>query len=281
MTETEKEVEQQQQSEAMEAAFAAVRDPESARADAAASAQDSNDAGDAQTDEGAGTESHDDPPVFAGLTEAEIRSLLERTSRLSALEEQLSKAHGKIGELNRTVQQLAESRPAPSASAAHQPEYDDETDLAELEDLFPNFRNVVESRARKIAQEVVQQLPPSQAESIDMGQVQQTIALSVLDATRPGWRDTVQSGDFQSWIAGQPEDVQQVYATTWDAAVFTGILDRFGSTKRAAGRSKDRLEQAIVPDSRSAVARHAPTELDAMQAGFDAVRNPRYSMMRN
>ena len=25
----------------------------------------------------------------------------------------------------------------------------------------------------------------------------------------------------------------------------------------------------------------APTELDAMQAGFDAVRNPRYSTMRN
>ena len=97
-------------------------------------------------------------------------------------------------------------------------------DLRGIEELFPEFTRAAEARARRIAQEVMAQQQPAQT---DPAQLQQTIALAVMDATRPGWRNTVQTDGFQTWIAAQPEDYQQTYASTWDTAVFSGVLNDY------------------------------------------------------
>ena len=253
----------------MSLGFDSVRNPDEAqRAEQFAAGAD-----DEPDDQQESVTQDEQQPVFAGMTENEIKALLDRAARF---DDQLAKAHGKIGELNRTLQQLTAPQPAPQASA--EVGKADDVDLSEIEELFPEFTPAVEAKARRIAHEVMAQQQPAQT---DPEQLQQTIALAVMDATRPGWRNTVQTDDFQTWIAAQPEDYQQTYASTWDTAVFSGVLTDFETARRATTarttRNQTRLEAALTPDSRTSRVSHAATEMDAMQAGFDAVRNPRYS----
>ena len=292
MTTDEAQVEQEQAASAMLAGFDAIRNPgqerfeDDGQHEAADSENDSDEDQQANEDEQAAEEAR-----FAGMTESEIRSLLERASKLGAIEDQLSKAHGKIGELNRTLQQLAtnQQRPAQTASANPDTGADEaDVDTSEFDDLFPEFSPAVERKARKIAQEVLQQHQQQnfsqQQPAVDPTVINQTVALAVMDATRPKWRETVASGDFQKWLELQPEDFRETYNTTWDTSVFSQVIDKYEAARRAATerttKSKTRLEAAMTPDSRSSRVSHAATEMDAMQAGFDAVRNPRYHSAR-
>ena len=213
-------------------------------------------------------------PVFAGLTESQLKSILERATRVDAIEDQLRKANGKIGELNGTLQEIQRRRPTQHAPAD---DLDDEQ-IAEFESTFPEFGPAVEARARKIAQEVMQS---QQAQGQrDPEEISKQVNLAVMNTTHKGWQQTTASDDFKLWIASQPPDVQQTFQTTWDAQELGGIVTAFKSRQQAASarstKSKQRLEAALTPDGRSSKVVHAVTEQDAMQAGFDAVRTPRF-----
>ncbi len=212
--------------------------------------------------------------VFAGLTESQLKSILERATRVDAIEDQLRKANGKIGELNGTLQEIQRRRPTQHAPAD---DLDDEQ-IAEFESTFPEFGPAVEARARKIAQEVMQS---QQAQGQhDPEEISKQVNLAVMNTTHKGWQQTTASDDFKLWIASQPPDVQQTFQTTWDAQELGGIVTAFKSRQQAASarstKSKQRLEAALTPDGRSSKVVHAVTEQDAMQAGFDAVRTPRF-----
>lgn len=213
-----------------------------------------------------------------GLTASEIKSLLQRAAKVDSIEDALGKAHGKIGELNRTLQELKTSGQRQPQQFAPAGEYDEEA-LTEFENTFPEFAPAVEARARRIAQEVMQQSEQS-GQPADPDAISKAVNLAVMDATHKGWRDTVASQDFDLWITAQPDEVRQTYATTWDHNELGEILGKFTSSRRSAvdrtTKSKQRLESALTPDSRSSRVSHAATEMDAMQAGFDAVRNPLY-----
>ncbi len=213
-----------------------------------------------------------------GLTASEIKSLLQRAAKVDSIEDALGKAHGKIGELNRTLQELKSSGQRPTQQQAPAGGYDDES-LTEFESTFPEFAPAVEARARRIAQEVMQQSAQA-GQQPDPEAVSKAVNLAVMDATHKGWRDTVASQDFDLWIATQPDSVRQTYATTWDHNELGEILGQFSVSRRAVAdrttKSKQRLEAAITPDSRALRVSRAATELDAMQAGFESVRNPRY-----
>lgn len=223
-----------------------------------------------------GTE--EEEPLFAGFTESQLKTILEKATRVDALEDQVRRAHGKIGELHGTLQQFQKQRPTHQAPAD---DLDDEQ-LSEFEATFPEFGPAVEARARKIAQEVMQsQQPQGQA---DTEEISKQVNLAVMNSTHKGWQQTTASDDFKLWIASQPESVQQTYQTTWDAQELGGILDTFKGWKQTASarstKSKQRLEAALTPDGRSSRVVHAVTEQDAMQAGFEDVRNPRFHNTR-
>ena len=56
-----------------------------------------------------------DPVVFGGLRESQVKNLLERAARVDAIEEQLRKAHGKIGELNGSMIELRQQKQIPAS----------------------------------------------------------------------------------------------------------------------------------------------------------------------
>ena len=263
-------------SESMLAGFDAIRGGSYSASDDYKSpdAEKDTSADDDSGEEDQADDEEQEEPVFAGLTESQLKSILERATRVDAIEDQLRKANGKIGELNGTLQEIQRRRPTQHAPAD---DLDDEQ-ISEFESTFPEFGPAVEARARKIAQEVMQS---QQAQGQhDPEEISKQVNLAVMNTTHKGWQQTTATDDFKLWITSQPPDVQQTYQTTWDAQELGGIVTAFKSRQQAASarstKSKQRLEAALTPDGRSSKVVHAVTEQDAMQAGFDAVRTPRF-----
>lgn len=277
---TETEIEQQQNDDAFNAGFNSVRPsddytPPEEKEESQQEEESAAVAGDADATQDANTE---EQTVFAGLTETQLKAILERATRVDAIEDQLRKAHGKIGELHGSLKELQQARQQTTQQA---PAGDlDNEQLSEFESTFPEFAPAVEARARRIAQEVLQQAQQT-GQQIDPEQVSKTANLAVMDSMHRGWRETVNSDDFKLWMATQPEPVQQTYQTTWNAAELGLIVSEFEqrqqvATQQRSSKSKQRLEAALAPDARASKVQHGISDEDAFTAGFESVRNPRY-----
>jgi len=228
-----------------------------------------------------------DPVVFGGLRESQVKTLLERAARVDAIEEQLRKAHGKIGELNGSMIELRQTRQQP---AVKQQQNDNELlDDSFFESLvadYPELPATIEQKAQRMAQEILeqhgytqqpqeQQYQQTASASADPYEIQKAIGIAVMDATHSGWRETVQSQDFQLWLATQPERARTAYENTVDPSELWGIINGFNSHSAAIGkttRNRQRLDAAIVPDARSGKVSHAMTEEEAMIAAFNSGR---------
>ena len=219
------------------------------------------------------TEAAAEEQTFFGMTESQIKSLLERSAKVDSIEDQLRRANGKIGELNGTLQQLAAQR-QPTQHAPAPPLEDEE--LKRWAEDFPEVSAIAEARARQIASEMMQGMQ-QQAPAFDKNEMIRETNIAILDATQDGWRETINSQDFALWIATQPADVQEAYATTNSAKVLGGVLNSFNGwkakTEDRGAKSKARLESALLPSGGTAKVSHAPTANDEFLAGFNAVRS--------
>ena len=211
-----------------------------------------------------------DEPTFFGMSESQVKSLLERSARVDEIESQLRKAHGKIGELKSHLQNLSQQKPTQPAPA--------DTASDETEQWAQDFPEIAEiaRKAAKDAMKDVQQQASAPA-GVDETEIAKAINIAVLDATHDGWRDTVSSQDFTLWIATQPEAVQETFNTTISAKELGGIIKSFDGwksrTQDRSIRNKQRLEQALVPSGNASKVSHAPTPQDEFLAGFNSVRN--------
>ena len=229
-----------------------------------------------------------DPVVFGGLRESQVKNLLERAARVDAIEEQLRKAHGKIGELNGSMIELRQTRQQPAAKQQQNDnELLDDSFFEALAADYPELPATIEQKAQRMAQEILEQQgytqqpqeqqyqQPAQSASPDPYEIQKAIGIAVMDATHNGWRETVQSQDFQLWLATQPERARTAYENTVDPSELWGIINGFNSHSAAIGkttRNRQRLDAAIVPDARSGKVSHAMTEEEAMIAAFNSGR---------
>lgn len=229
-----------------------------------------------------------DPVVFGGLRESQVKTLLERAARVDAIEEQLRKAHGKIGELNGSMIELRQTRQQPAVKQQQNDnELLDDSFFEALAADYPELPATIEQKAQRMAQEILEQQgytqqpqeqqyqQPAQSASADPYEIQKAIGIAVMDATHNGWRETVQSQDFQLWLATQPERARTAYENTVDPSELWGIINGFNSHSAAIGkttRNRQRLDAAIVPDARSGKVSHAMTEEEAMIAAFNSGR---------
>ena len=229
-----------------------------------------------------------DPVVFGGLRESQVKTLLERAARVDAIEEQLRKAHGKIGELNGSMIELRQTRQQPAVKQQQNDnELLDDSFFESLAADYPELPATIEQKAQRMAQEILEQQgytqqpqeqqyqQPAQSASPDPYEIQKAIGIAVMDATHSGWRETVQSQDFQLWLATQPERARTAYENTVDPSELWGIINGFNSHSAAIGkttRNRQRLDAAIVPDARSGKVSHAMTEEEAMIAAFNSGR---------
>lgn len=215
-----------------------------------------------------------DEPTFFGMSESQIKSLLERSAQVDEIKDQLRKAHGKIGELNSTVQNLSLQRQQPTQSAPAASL--DEGEMSQWEQDFPELAQLAEAKARKIATEMMGGQVNNQSQAISRDEIVREANLAIMDANYDGWRDTINTQDFALWIATQPADVQEQFNNTVSAKVLGGVLSSFDNWKNKVAdrgnKSKARLEQALIPSGNAAKVSHAPSAHDEFVAGFNAVR---------
>lgn len=213
----------------------------------------------------------EEPQRFAGFTEDELKNLLARAAKVDELEAGLRKAHGKIGELNGKLQEVAKA-PAP----AQQPK-SEQIDLSHVEEDYPDIAAWVRSQLgqKEPEKEIPQQAQPEMQPEANGGASAEMIQLALMDHLHKGWREKVQSQEFALWLAASGDDVRNAYQTAATAEALGGIVSNYDAWQARKGQrsqsANQRLEQAMTPQGSAGKPKTAPTPEDAFQAGFKSV----------
>lgn len=216
-------------------------------------------------------EQEDDPVVFDGFKRSELRNLLAQAASVGEVkrefQQELRKAHGKIGELNGVVQELRKA-PAKAPEPAE--------DFSHVETDYPDVAGYIKAQLGTVQQpqeKAAAPETPAQPEPEQSGiSAEQAVQVAVMDQLHTGWREKQASQEFRLWIAGQPEATRQQYETTWNASELAGILTQYdkwadGRKSRQTNNSR-RLEQNLTPTGSAGKTVTAPTAEDAFIAGF-------------
>lgn len=204
-------------------------------------------------------------PKIAGFTEEELKNLLANAAKVSELEAAVRKAHGKIGELNGTLQEL---RKAP---AKEEPKPEPKAEIAHVEEDYPDIAAYVREQLEAVkpkAETKVEQ--PQQAE---MPSVDLQFELRVMDHIHKGWREKVQGRDFNLWLGSQTDEIRGKFDSAQTADELNAVIGQFDAwnsakiTRNTTG--KQRLEQAMTPEGSAGKPKHAPTEQDEFYAVFN------------
>lgn len=222
----------------------------------------------------------DDPVVFEGYKQSELKRLLGSAAKVETLEQQLRKANGKIGELNSRIQAPA---PAPTPTPAPAPELPPE--LKQLEQDYPDVVQLV--RHMVAGQQPRQEAPPAEVQQpVATGGAHAApaepdplaVEMAVLDRTNAGWREKISSQEFNLWLTSQGEQVQQEFADMATADGMGSLLGKYDAWTSArataadkAAKGQARLKAAVTPTGNAPRPQTAPTEMDAMEAAFKAV----------
>ena len=242
----------------------------------------------AQVPEGqeGGDNLEDDPVVLDGFKRSEVKRLLEQASKVTDLEQQLRKAHGKIGELNTRIQPKAPAQPAAPAHTAA-PELPQE--LRQFEQDFPEFATYAKALLQA-QQPAAQAAPPAQEEqtvatAANHGQAELdpvVIELAVMDRMHSGWREKVAGQDFSLWLAAQGQEVQSAFAAADTAQAMAAVIGQFDQWEAAKAaqaqkhaKGKQRLAAAVTPQGNAPQPQAALTEDQAFEMGFNAIMGRR------
>lgn len=213
----------------------------------------------------------DEPQRFAGFTEDELKNLLARAAKVDELEAGLRKAHGKIGELNGKLQEVAKA-PAP----AQQPK-PEQADLSHVEEDYPDIAAWVRSQLgqKEPAQDAAPQAQEPEQPSQPQGASAEMIQLALMDHLHKGWREKVQSQEFNLWLAASGDDVRNAYQSAATAEALGGVLTSYDAWQAKKGQrsqaGNQRLEQAMTPQGNAGRPKTAPTPEDEFLAGFKSV----------
>ena len=242
----------------------------------------------AQVPEGqeGGNDLEDDPVVLDGFKRSEVKRLLEQASKVTDLEQQLRKAHGKIGELNTRIQPKAPAQPAAPAHTAA-PELPQE--LKQFEQDFPEFATYAKALLQA-QQPAAQAAPPAQGEqtvatAANPGQAELdpvVIELAVMDRMHSGWREKVAGQEFSLWLAAQGQEVQSAFAAADTAQAMAAVIGQFDQWEAAKAaqaqkhaKGKQRLAAAVTPQGNAPQPQAALTEDQAFEMGFNAIMGRR------
>lgn len=218
----------------------------------------------------------DDPVVFGGFKQSEVQKLFEQAAKVGDLELQLRKAHGHIGDLKRRVEQpSAQPVPQPSAPAL-------DPKLEQFKQDFPEIAEYIQAVIPQLP--IPQQAPPAEHQTTvatesapaQAALTPEDIELAVMDRMHKGWRDTVQSQEFNLWLGAQPEPVQQEFGEADTADRLGAVLGQYqqwSAAKTEAGnksaRGQQRLKHAVTPSGQAQRPMAEPTEEEAFNAAFN------------
>lgn len=225
----------------------------------------------------------EDPPEPQALSQEELRAALAKLNDLEQFRGQTAaetqKLHGKIGELNRTLQNVQAS-PTAANSEAHK------AALAKLTNEYPELAETLaplfEGRtATTVPTEQIQQIVQEQVGAV-RAETQQTIqqlqAQITLTRAHPDWESIPSTPEYQKWFTAQPAEFQKQFNETWDTNFVAKGLSEFKkwkSTTYAKTREKQaRLDGAVTPTGVPGRGQAKLPDTAGLSAGFNRVRKP-------
>lgn len=205
----------------------------------------------------------EEEPDIAGFTKEEIRNLLARAAKVDDLEKEIRKVHGRFGELNGKIQEVMSK---PQAKAAEKP-----AELSQVEEDYPEIAAFVRAQMEQLTPKKEEAPQPAQAEVA----TQPNLELALMDHLHEGWREKVESRDFNLWLASQADDVRTKYDSAQTAKELSGVLTQFdswsASRQARSNQGKQRLEQAMTPTGNHGKPKTAPSPQDEFVSGFKSV----------
>lgn len=237
-------------------------------------------------------------PKMARITEDQYQDLTRRLSEIDQIKEvtgkKLDTAFGKLGGLERVINQLQSSTPDGeqlsvskedfAELAAEYPELA-EMQMAGLNKIFAKLK--VKGNASTFDQDQLDQMVQQKLEPA-LNNVRQDIERKAetkfLNYMREDWKEVVGVPDdngqvpnteFRQWLAKQDQKYQQDVNEAWDASVIHNAIRKFESTKQnqevpnqqKSDRQKQLQAAAKTPRS-SGGHPSGPSEDDEFDAGF-------------
>ena len=221
-----------------------------------------------------------DPVLLDGLRRSELHRLLSNAAEVETLKRMVDKAHGNVGDLKRQLQQLQQQPPAAKPQAAALPE-----NMQAFEQDYPEIAQYVRAMAAgRPTEPVLQAEPASAAQAAQPEQPEQpgqqahdplAIEMAVMDRMHQGWRETLRSDEFGTWLGSRELPVQQAFAVAQTADEMGAVLTQFQqwSAARAAAaeanaKGQQRLRAAVTPAGSAQRPQAALTEQEAFEAAF-------------
>jgi hypothetical protein len=219
-------------------------------------------------------------PTVAGLPETQIRELLAKVTQVDAFREEFAKTrdtlHGKIGELNRTLQSLQNAPPGKAGVKVAKEAF------KKISELWG------EEAASALADDLAGLLP--QAAAADAGpsdeafnqklealkrEVTMDVERRYLLRQHRDFYEQIQTPEFKLWLATKPADEQQKFGESIDADYLAEQMAAFKKHRSDLERTQEktrRLEQAVHPRGTQAPDTGLSDEA-AFEAGFYGTRS--------
>jgi len=212
-------------------------------------------------------------PVFAGLTEDQLKAQLAKAGEVDELKNQIRQIYGKMGEYNGKLNQLSQGSArkltAETFSRLKEAGYDD---LAEK--LAEDLSNVQLGGGQAEVQQV--DLTPIHTQ---IKQMQEQQEMKLLTMRHRSWQQDVNSDDFRLWSQTLSAEDRQLLNDSWDAMALGDKLDDYKAWRERAAQAQpskqqkqQRLEAAVTPAGVPSAAKAAIDDDEAFYAGLKSVR---------
>jgi hypothetical protein len=162
----------------------------------------------------------------------------------------------------------------------------------ELKQLEQDYPDVVQLVRHMVAgQQPRQEAPPAEVQQpvatggAHAAQAEldpMVVEMAVLDRTNAGWREKIDSQEFNLWLTSQGEQVQQEFAEVATADGMGSLLGKYDAWTNArataadkAAKGQARLKAAVTPSGNAPRPQAAPTEEEEFLAAFQATMGQR------
>lgn len=230
--------------------------------------------------EAAPAEEEPTPEAQAAEDQKHLKALLDSLPALDEKtklsETQIRQLNGKIGEINRIVQELRANTAAPAQPMKLSKE--------KFKRLSVDFPEIAEMLAEDLSELSMPAAAPQtaapQAETIqlqpiidaEVAKVEQKLEAKLLTFMHRDWREVVKSDGFQAWVKTLPETEQTELANSWDAEYIGGKLTAYKALtqqqKQEREKRNERLARGVMPRSTVKVERGLTTEEEGFNSAF-------------
>jgi hypothetical protein len=185
----------------------------------------------------------EEQPVFAGLTETQLKAKLARIDEIDSLRQELEgttrKVYGKVGELNGTLQQL-QKQPAHFTPDTFKRLREDYPELADalVADMGEAFGHRKTDETQDVDKLVTERVKAATSETIEK------VEEKLLTVMHPDWKELANSGEFQSWVGLMKPEEAEALMNSKDGLSVAGNLTKFKTWREDSRKQKATAEEA-------------------------------------